>query len=160
MLKIRLTRTGKKHAPHYRIIVIKARTKRDGKAIEYLGHHDPRKKETKLNVERAKYWLSVGAQPTDTVYSILVKHNLAKQKPRPERPPLKSKKEKKESKEAKPKKKSPPKADQPATKKDEKKTEVKEKVVKKEEKKPEAKKAKKPEKKKESKAKDKKEEKK
>ncbi|MFC1780090.1 30S ribosomal protein S16 [Patescibacteria group bacterium] len=93
MLKIRLTRTGKKHDPHYRIIVMPARTKRDGRAVEYIGYYNPRSKEIKLKVERAKHWLSVGAQPTDTVRSILVKHKLLKQLPRPKREPKKPKKE-------------------------------------------------------------------
>ncbi len=94
MLKIRLKRIGKKNDPQYRIVVIPARSKRDGRAIEYLGYHNPRKKETKLDIKRAEYWLSVGAQPTETARSILVKHKLAKQQPRPKRPPKKPKKEK------------------------------------------------------------------
>ncbi|MBN2015755.1 30S ribosomal protein S16 [Candidatus Dojkabacteria bacterium] len=93
MLKIRLKRTGKRNQPSYRIIVIKARTKRDGRAVEYLGYLDPISKKLEVNVERAKYWLSVGAQPTDTVRSILAKHKLIEKKQRPKRPPLKPKKE-------------------------------------------------------------------
>lgn len=94
MLKIRLTRTGKKNQAHYRIVVIPARTKRDGKSIEEIGYYNPREKKTDLNVERAKHWLSVGAQPTRTVQSILAKHKLM------EKPPIyKSKKsQEKESK--------------------------------------------------------------
>ena len=101
MLKIRLKRAGKKHAPHYKIIVIPARTKRDGRAVEYIGYHNPISKETKVDLERAKYWLSVGAQPTGTVHSILAKHKLLEPLPRPDREPLKPKKETEKSKEEK-----------------------------------------------------------
>lgn len=76
MVKIRLKRTGKKNDPHYRIVVMPARSKRDGAAIEYLGYYNPRKKELKLDKERAKYWLEVGAQPTPTVHDILAKNKL------------------------------------------------------------------------------------
>lgn len=98
MVKIRLTRIGKKNEPHFRIVVIPSRTKRDSKAIEYLGYYNPRTKEIKLNVERAKYWLSIGAQPTDTVIGFLAKHKLVKPLPRPDRPPKKPKKELKKEK--------------------------------------------------------------
>jgi small subunit ribosomal protein S16 len=105
MLKIRLTRIGKRNDPHFRIVVIPSRAKRDGKVIEYIGYLNPKNKEVKLNVKRAKYWLSVGAKPTDTVIGILAKHKLAKPLPRPDRPPKKKKKEiKKEAKEVQPKK--------------------------------------------------------
>ena len=96
MLKIRLKRIGKKHDPQYRIIIIPARTKRDGRAVEYIGYYNPISKEIKLKVERAKYWLSTGAQPTDTVRSILVKHKLLKKRDYPKRPPRKPKKDLKE----------------------------------------------------------------
>ena len=109
MLKIRLKRIGKKQEPHYRIVVMPARTKRDGKAVEYIGYHSPIRKETKLEIERAKYWLSVGAKPTATVHSILAKHKLLEPLPRPDRPPLKPKKEqeKKEAPKAEKKKEKP-----------------------------------------------------
>lgn len=137
MLKIRLTRIGKRHEPHYRIIVIPARTKRDGKAIDLLGHYNPKTKELKLDVEKAKHWLSVGAQPTVTVHAMLAKHKLVEQLPRPKRDPKKPKKEQKaESKEApavSPKKEEP-KEDKKTEVKEEK-TEVKEEKQKEEEKK-------------------------
>jgi small subunit ribosomal protein S16 len=113
MLKIRLTRLGKKHDPHYRIIVTEARSKRDGKAIEYLGHYDPRSKELKLDIDRAKYWLSVGAKPTETVHSMLAKKKLLKPLKRAKRAPKKPKKEKRTESDEKKKETS-------ATKKDEK----------------------------------------
>ena len=103
MLKIRLKRLGKKHDPHYRIVIMPARSKRDGKAVEYIGYYNPRTKEINLKKERAEYWLSVGAQPTETVHSILAKHKLVERKPLKKEPVKKSKKEqsKKETKQKK-----------------------------------------------------------
>ncbi|MDE0099115.1 MAG: 30S ribosomal protein S16 [Truepera sp.] len=69
MVKIRLMRMGSKRNPHYRLVVADARKKRDGDYIESLGHYDPRKTTDtplKIDVERATYWLSQGAQPSDT----------------------------------------------------------------------------------------------
>lgn len=78
MVKLRLTRIGKRHQPHYRIIAIQARTKRDGKALEYLGYYNPRTNPTttKVKKERIEYWLDNGAQPTRTVQNILVKEGI------------------------------------------------------------------------------------
>jgi small subunit ribosomal protein S16 len=78
MVKIRLSRTGKKNYSSYRIVVIHDREKRDSKVIETLGHYDPHLKENKykIDAERAKYWLGVGAQPTETVQRFLVKEGL------------------------------------------------------------------------------------
>jgi len=77
MVRIRLSRTGRKNMPRWRIGVFDARTKRDGKAIEYIGSYNPeeQKEEDKVRVdlERARYWISKGAQPTDTVASLLKK---------------------------------------------------------------------------------------
>ena len=92
MLKIRLTRTGKKNEAHFRIIVCEQRSKTKGQAIEFIGYHNPRIKKTDLNIERAKYWLSVGAKPSETVHSIFARHKLLEKIPRPKRDPLKSKK--------------------------------------------------------------------
>jgi len=80
MVKIRLTRTGKKHAPHYRIIAIQARTKRDGEALEYLGYYNPRTNPStvELKKDRIEYWISNGAQPTDTVKRLLVNADILK----------------------------------------------------------------------------------
>jgi len=114
MVKIRLTRTGRKNEPHYRIVAMPEENKRDGKAIEYLGHYDPRSKQIDLDIERAKYWLSVGAQPTDTVRGMLVKFKLLKALPQ------KKKIEKKEVKQEKTEKKKEeqPKKEKEAEKKD------------------------------------------
>ncbi|MDO4263192.1 MAG: 30S ribosomal protein S16 [Deinococcus sp.] len=74
MVKIRLSRFGSAHNPHYRIVVADARRPRDGGYIESLGHYDPRKKsETflKVDVERAQHWLAQGAQPTATARRLL-----------------------------------------------------------------------------------------
>jgi small subunit ribosomal protein S16 len=72
-VKIKLKRLGKIRAPHYRIVVADARTKRDGRAIEEIGKYHPKAEPSLIEVdsERAQHWLSVGAQPTDPVRKIL-----------------------------------------------------------------------------------------
>jgi small subunit ribosomal protein S16 len=72
-VKIRLKRLGKIRSPHYRIVVADSRTKRDGRAIEEIGKYHPKNDPSfiEVNSERAQYWLSVGAQPTETVIAIL-----------------------------------------------------------------------------------------
>lgn len=71
--RIRLKRLGGKHDPHFRIVVVDGRERRDGKAIEELGHYNPARNPVLLEVnrERALYWLGVGAQPSETVRSLL-----------------------------------------------------------------------------------------
>ena len=71
MLKIRLKRLGAKKAPTYRIIVINSTTKREGKPIQELGHYNPKTKEMKLDIVSANEWVKKGAQPTDTVKTLL-----------------------------------------------------------------------------------------
>jgi small subunit ribosomal protein S16 len=74
MVKIRLSRFGSTHNPHYRIVVTDARRPRDGGYIEKLGHYGPSKKTQeflKVNAERTAYWLSQGAQPTLTARRLL-----------------------------------------------------------------------------------------
>ncbi len=75
MVKIRLRRMGAKKAPYYRIIVADSRSPRDGRFIEELGTYDPSAdgEKIKVDMERAKYWISNGAQPTDTVRGLLKK---------------------------------------------------------------------------------------
>ena len=75
MVKIRLRRMGAKKAPYYRVVVADSRSPRDGRFIEELGTYDPMAEGNKLNldVERVKYWVSQGAQPTDTVRGLLKK---------------------------------------------------------------------------------------
>jgi small subunit ribosomal protein S16 len=74
-VKIRLRRVGTKNVPAYRIVVADARSPRDGRFIENLGTYNPRKATDnfQVNLERAKYWVQKGAQPSDTVRSILKK---------------------------------------------------------------------------------------
>jgi small subunit ribosomal protein S16 len=75
MVRIRLTRTGRRNKPYWRVGAFDARTRRDGRPIEYLGSYDPHqeKAEEKLTVdkERVQYWLSKGAQPSETVAKLL-----------------------------------------------------------------------------------------
>ena len=75
MVKIRLRRMGAKKAPYYRIIVADSRCPRDGRFIEELGTYDPMAEgeNIKIDLERAKYWISNGAQPTETVRGLLKK---------------------------------------------------------------------------------------
>jgi len=74
-VKIRMKRIGAKNAPVFRIVVADSRSPRDGKFIEELGTYHPRKKTDNVvfDLERAKYWLSKGAQPSDTVASFIKK---------------------------------------------------------------------------------------
>jgi small subunit ribosomal protein S16 len=71
-VKIRLKRLGKIRSPHYRIVVADARTKRDGRSIEEIGKYHPKNDPSLIEVdsERAQYWLSVGAQPTEAVVAL------------------------------------------------------------------------------------------
>ena len=71
-VKIRLKRFGKIRSPHYRIVVADSRTKRDGRAIEEIGKYHPKNDPSviEINSERAQYWLSVGAQPTEAVVAL------------------------------------------------------------------------------------------
>lgn len=81
-VRIRLKRIGRKNRPSYRICVFDGRTRRDGTPIEELGSYDPKGKaiddKVTLDRERALYWLSVGAQPTDTVKSFFRKLGVRK----------------------------------------------------------------------------------
>lgn len=72
-VKIRLTRKGKKKQPFYRVVVANGQNPRDGQALEIVGVYDPTKDPIyfEINQERVAYWLSVGAQPSDTVQRLL-----------------------------------------------------------------------------------------
>ena len=74
-VKIRLTRLGDKKSPFYRVVVSDSRKARDGEYIEKIGTYNPltTPAEIKIDNERANYWLSNGAQPTETAKSILIK---------------------------------------------------------------------------------------
>ena len=99
-VKIRLKRLGKIRSPHYRIVVMDARQKRDGRAIEEIGIYHPKNDPSVIEVksERAQYWLGVGAQPTEAVIALFKRSGdwqkftgddspsgIDPQKPRPDR---------------------------------------------------------------------------
>jgi len=75
MVKIRLRRMGAKKAPYYRVIVADSRKARDGRFIEEIGTYDPLTDPATISIdmERARYWIANGAQPTDTVRGLLKK---------------------------------------------------------------------------------------
>ena len=75
MVKIRLRRMGAKKAPYYRIVVADSRAPRDGRFIEEVGTYNPdaEGEKLKVNMERVQYWVSNGAQPTDTVRGLIKK---------------------------------------------------------------------------------------
>lgn len=77
MVRIRLKRMGRTHRPFYRISVMDARTQRDGKTIEDIGHYDPmvtdKSQRVSLDMERLDYWIGVGAQPTEKVAVLINK---------------------------------------------------------------------------------------
>ena len=75
-VKMRLRRLGAKKAPTYRVIVADSRSPRDGRFIEEIGYFNPRSDELKIDAEKAKKWISNGAQPTDTVKVLLKKSNI------------------------------------------------------------------------------------
>src|SRR5215469_12225041 len=81
-VSIRLRREGAKNRPYYKVVVADSRSPRDGKFIEVIGTYDPKKpgQNSSLNVERAEFWISKGAQPSDTVRS-LIKRNRKQSQP-------------------------------------------------------------------------------
>ena len=88
-IKIRLARGGAKKRPFYRIVIADSRGPRDGRFIERIGSYNPMVAQDhpdrlKLDQERAKHWLAVGAQPTDRVARFLAKEGLMAERPRPE----------------------------------------------------------------------------
>ena len=78
MVKMRLTRMGQKKAPFYRVVVADSRYPRDGRFIEEIGYYNPLTEpaEIKLDADKAKAWLANGAQPTETVKSLLKKSGI------------------------------------------------------------------------------------
>lgn len=82
MVRLRLKRLGRRNRPFYRITAVDQRSKRDGRVIEELGTYDPVNKDESqqfsVNAERAAYWLGVGAQPSETVASLLKKAGVEK----------------------------------------------------------------------------------
>ena len=75
MVKIRLRRMGAKKAPYDRLVVADSRSPRDGRCIEEIGTYDPSAdgEKVKVDMERVKYWIANGAQPTDTVRGLIKK---------------------------------------------------------------------------------------
>ena len=73
MLRIRLTRVGKKKQPSYRIVVIEKKNARNGRFVEIVGHYNPRQDPAvvEMKADRVQYWLSKGAQPSDTGRSFI-----------------------------------------------------------------------------------------
>lgn len=72
-VKLRLTRTGSKKRPFYRIVAINSSTRRDGRPLEYLGYYNPMTNPAKVEIdqEKVKKWLDLGAEASDTVRSLL-----------------------------------------------------------------------------------------
>lgn len=75
MVRLRLTRTGRKKRPFYRIVAADSRAPRDGRIIERLGYYDPmlNPSDLKVDLDRVDYWLSVGASTTETVGSLIAR---------------------------------------------------------------------------------------
>jgi len=74
-MKLRLTRIGSKKRPFYRIVAMDSATRRDGRALDYVGHYNPMVEpaEIVVNAEKVAYWIERGAQPSDTVAALLRK---------------------------------------------------------------------------------------
>lgn len=74
-VSIRLRREGTKNRPYYRVVVADSRSPRDGKFVEIIGTYDPKQtgQNSSFNMERAEYWISKGAQPSETVRSLIKK---------------------------------------------------------------------------------------
>jgi small subunit ribosomal protein S16 len=85
MLSIRLRRTGSSKKPYYRVVVAESTNWRDGRFVEILGHYDPRRNPAVVNIDsdRANYWISKGAQPSETVQSLLKRSTAAAPAPAP-----------------------------------------------------------------------------
>jgi small subunit ribosomal protein S16 len=85
VVRIRMKAMGRRHRPFFRICAMDSRTPRDGRAIEELGWYDPLVRDPanreKLDASRIRYWLSVGAQPSEKVAAILKRHKIAKPAP-------------------------------------------------------------------------------
>ena len=85
MVRIRMKSLGRRHRPFFRICAMDSKTGRDGRPIEELGHYDPMcpnaETQTVLNVDRIRYWLGVGAQPSEKVQALLRRHGVKKPAP-------------------------------------------------------------------------------
>jgi len=83
MLAIKLKRIGKKDQASYRVVVAEKRSKVHGRFVDDLGWYNPHTRDAKINDNRAKYWISKGAQPTDSVHNLLVYVKAIEGKSRP-----------------------------------------------------------------------------
>ncbi len=74
-MRIRLTRMGSKKKPFYRIVALNSETRRDGRALDFLGYYNPMKEpnELKIDTDKVREWMAKGAKPTDTVRSLLAR---------------------------------------------------------------------------------------
>jgi small subunit ribosomal protein S16 len=81
MLVIRMQRIGRINEPHFRVVVTEhTNAAKRGRYVELVGTHNPKLKKTELKAERIKYWISVGAQPSDTMHNMLVSKGIVKGK--------------------------------------------------------------------------------
>jgi len=95
MLVIRFLRTGKKNQPSFKLVVVeKTRSSTSGRFVQELGFYNPLTKEKVLKRDRIKYWLSIGAQPSDTVHNLLVSEKIIEREKIPKHKKQKSEKEK------------------------------------------------------------------
>ncbi len=96
MLKIKLARFGKKNQPHYRMVITEAKSKRDGKYVEKIGHYAPTQtpKILEINVKRYEYWIGQGAVPTETVASLFKRYQTGSPFPAKKKKPSKKQKAK------------------------------------------------------------------
>ncbi|MGI6103171.1 MAG: 30S ribosomal protein S16 [Patescibacteria group bacterium] len=76
MLRIRLRRTGKKHQPHYRLVVAEHTAPIQGKFVDIVGHYNPRSKELVVKTDEATAWMDKGAKPSNTVARLFTKHGM------------------------------------------------------------------------------------
>nr|YP_010595256.1 ribosomal protein S16 [Guinardia delicatula]WAJ58127.1 ribosomal protein S16 [Guinardia delicatula] len=76
MLKLRLKKVGRKRQPSYRLVVMTSETRRDGRPVDEVGFYSPITKQSHFEVEKITKWLQNGAQPTETVASLLKKANI------------------------------------------------------------------------------------
>jgi small subunit ribosomal protein S16 len=85
MLAIRLRRAGSKKRPFFRVVVADSRAARDSSFVEILGHYNPRSKPAVVNVDtdRVRHWLEKGAQPSDSVRTLIARHLTPKSAPTP-----------------------------------------------------------------------------
>ena len=76
MLKLRLTRIGRKIQPVYRLVIMEHTTRRDGRPVDQVGYYNPLTKQSNFHVEKIQKWLSYGVKPTETAYQLLKKANI------------------------------------------------------------------------------------